>query len=221
METQLGRRGHGDDDKGRTEDAPASSSAEATRLGGRRGAEIAPPVTGGPARTEPGRRADRLPAAGDVVRFGPGVPAAPAWPAAAGPPAKRRRRAAGGLAGAVATAALVALVAWLLLWRPEPLVAVGAAVAANDPGTACDVTVDVVGTIDTNGRAGTLSYQWLRSDGETSAVLSQSVESGTTVVEVHLMWTLAGTGTYPATATLRVLEPSPAEASGSFTYRCR
>jgi hypothetical protein len=125
------------------------------------------------------------------------------------------------LLAAVATAAFVGVVAWLLLSRPTPLHVTGAAVTVAPPGTACDATVDVVGTIESNGQAGAISYQWERSDGTTSAVLVETVDSGVTSVQVHLMWTLTGAGTYPARATLRVVGPDPREAAGGFTYICR
>lgn len=122
---------------------------------------------------------------------------------------------------ALLTAAIIAAAIWFLVPGADPLrVHVIGVAPSADPGTACDVTVDVVGTIATNGRGGTLTYQWIRSDGQTSAVLSHSVPDGALVTDVHLMWTLSGSGTYPARATLRVLDPDRSEAVGGFTYRC-
>ena len=95
-----------------------------------------------------------------------------------------------------------------------------ASVAATDPGRECDVTVDVVGTVRTNGRAGEITYTWSRSDGETTAALTEPVTAGQTSVDVHLLWTLTGRGRHDATATLRVIAPTPTEAAGSFTYDC-
>ncbi|MGI5126059.1 hypothetical protein ACQEVB_04510 [Pseudonocardia sp. CA-107938] len=209
MQTQLGHRGHGDDDR------PAADEQvdpHATRIGQRAAA--------GAGETGRGRRSvEPDPAPADGTRFGPGVPPVAAWTV----PARRRSRSGPGavLLATVATAAFVGLVVWLLLSRPAPLQVTGTAVSVAEPGTACDVTVDVVGTIDTNGQAGVVRYQWLRSDGTTSAVLVETVESGVTSVQVHLMWTLAGEGTYPARATLRVLAPDPGEAAAGFTYTCR
>ena len=40
------------------------------------------------------------------------------------------------------------------------------------------------------------------------------------VSQVHLLWSVSGHGRLPARATLRVLEPTPVEASGGFTYSC-
>jgi hypothetical protein len=114
------------------------------------------------------------------------------------------------------------VLAYLLLWRPDPLVLTGAEVApATPPGSTCDVTVDLVGTIHTNGLRGDIEYRWLRSDGETTAPVTQTVDPGQTAVQVHLLWTLAGRGIYPATANLQILQPQPVQATGGFTYHCR
>jgi hypothetical protein len=116
---------------------------------------------------------------------------------------------------------LIGAALWLLL-RPDPFGARATGVApVVPPGDACDVTVDLAGAIATNGAAGTVRYRWERSDGQTSAVLSQPVESGATTTDVHLLWTLSGRGTYDARAVLHVLEPTPSDAVGGFTYRCQ
>jgi hypothetical protein len=130
------------------------------------------------------RIADR-PAEGVVRRFGPGVSAVPQWSGAAAPkpPTRRQRSAWGGVL--LAFLAIAAVIAYLVLGRSDPLVLTGAAVApAADLGQTCDVTVDVVGTIRTNGQAGAVRYRWIRCDGESTTLLSQSVESGQTEVKV-------------------------------------
>ena len=122
----------------------------------------------------------------------------------------------------VALLVLAGVFAYLLLWHPDPLVLTGAEAApAAQPGQACDVTVDVVGTIHTNGKAGTIAYRWLRSDGESTGPLTQTTEVGKPDVQVHLLWTLSGKGSYPATATLEISQPRPLSAVGRFTYSCR
>ncbi len=78
----------------------------------------------------------------------------------------------------------------------------------------------MVGTVQTNGKAGTFTYQWVRSDGQTSAVLDQSVTSGVASTQVHLYWSFSGQGTLDVSATLKVLAPTPLEATGEFTYAC-
>jgi hypothetical protein len=157
------------------------------------------------------------------LRFGPGVQAArrpPGWPAAR--PRSRRRRWPRTLGGGLLTLAILAGVAGYLWWeRQNPLVVTAAVVApAEPPGDRCDVTVDVVGTVQTNGRGGTVTYQWIRSDGEISTVLDQSVPEGSASTQVHLFWSFSGQGRYRATATLKILAPTPIETSGEFTYAC-
>lgn len=190
---------------------PGGDPAEAaTRLGRRSAA-------GGGGRVA-AERAD--------LRFGPGVGAAnrpPAWPAGQSRQHRRRRRGRlRALASGLLTLALLAGVGGYLWWeRQNPLVVTAAVVApAEPPGDQCDVTVDVVGTVQTNGRGGTVTYQWIRSDGETSAVLDQSVPDGNASTQVHLFWSFSGQGRYQATATLKILAPTPIEASGEFTYAC-
>ncbi|MGE3289341.1 MAG: serine/threonine-protein kinase [Pseudonocardia sp.] len=155
-----------------------------------------------------------------------GIPAAPPVPSRPPGRARRRprrgtRRSGGRVAAALGTALVAAaLLAFGLLWDSTPLQVQGASVAATDPGRECDVTVDVVGTVRTNGRAGEITYTWSRSDGETTAALTEPVTAGQTSVDVHLLWTLTGRGRHDATATLRVIAPTPTEAAGSFTYDC-
>jgi len=168
--------------------------------------------------------------AGVTHRFGPGI-GATAAPAAApartqqppkrARPTRRRRRWVGVAMGALATGLVTAVVVVMLFDRAPALTVVGASVApAADPGRACDITVDVVGTVTTNGRAGTVTYEWSRSDGAGSGPLTNSAAEGATSVDVHLFWQFSGHGRLPATATLRVTAPTPVEASGSFTYDC-
>jgi hypothetical protein len=108
----------------------------------------------------------------------------------------------------------------VLWWRQRnPLDIVGAEVGTAT-GTGCDVTVDVVGTVRTNGRGGTFSYRWIRSDGGRSDLLEQSVADGAESVQVHLYWTFRGQGTYRATATLEVVAPTASRASATYTYAC-
>jgi hypothetical protein len=205
--TRLGRRPSTTDERASTElgarPPETDARAERTQLGER--------GTGG-ARP-----------AGGELRFGPGVRSAPGWSVAGSVASPDRRRPGRrSVIPALTTLVIAAALAYLLLWRPDPLVVLGAEVApAVDLGRSCDVTVDVVGTIRTNGRAGTIEYRWLRSDGESTAPLSQTVAADTPAIQVHLLWTLSGRGSYPATARLQILHPQPVEATGGFTYSCR
>jgi serine/threonine kinase PknH len=189
------------------------------------------PGADGPSPDEATRPADTV-----TVRFGPGiagsgavtVPSERGESRVATRPRDRaarstpRRRGGRHLLGGLVTALVVAAaLLYLYQTRAEPLTVVEAAVApAAEPGQACDVTVDVVGTVRTNGNPGTITYQWTRSDGETAGPLTETVAGGTDSIDVHLLWSLSGTGRYAATATLRVLEPNPVQAEGSFTYDC-
>ncbi|MFF4659158.1 hypothetical protein [Streptomyces sp. NPDC001381] len=184
--------------------------------------------------TTPARPGDRPPAHGPgdgtVLRFGPGVTAArgltaalpsgahtvphvPAVPAPAGH--RRLRRHA--LPAFVLIAALV-----FLLWRDTaPGLSVReVTVAAVQDSTGCDGTADVVGVVRTDGRAGELSYRWVRNDGTASDVLHATVAEGRRVVRLHLLWTFQGQGSYAAAAELRVLSPGGGTARTAFTYDC-
>ncbi|MEV4483057.1 hypothetical protein [Micromonospora coxensis] len=165
--------------------------------------------------------------AGGEVRFGPGVPTtpppAPAWPTAA-PPARRRplwRRVVSVLS-ALLTVALV-LVVGLWLWqRLDPLEITEVAVAVPAPaGDRCDVTVDVVATVRTNGRAGVIEYQWLRSGSPPGTLLSERVGWGQKTVTLTLKWAFSGVGTTRETATVNIVDPSPHQARTEVTYACR
>jgi hypothetical protein len=159
---------------------------------------------------------------GVTLRFGPGVPAGVAkrWRGSGG----RRplvRRIAGGLL-TLGVAVLAGLVVWWLLRGGVDVTVTGASVSAPSAPQSCDTTVRVVGTIRTNGGHGEIAYRWRRSDGQVSGVLSESVRKGQRSVQVPLRWTVKGTGTLHAVATLEVVEPGkPAvQASGAFDYAC-
>ncbi|MCD2194781.1 hypothetical protein LQ327_15520 [Actinomycetospora endophytica] len=166
----------------------------------------------------------RPPQDDEVVRFGPGVPvrdpAAPSWSAGRGGAARARRRRRPWIGGLLTVGLLAAILAFLFLRQGDPMVVQSVHVDASlAPGT-CDTVVDVVGTVATDGHGGTLRYQWQRSDGETTAVLSQTVPDKATTTQVHLQWSVSGRGRFPAQAILRVLEPTPMESAGGFTYSC-
>ncbi|WP_051969438.1 hypothetical protein [Kitasatospora azatica] len=169
-------------------------------------------------------------------RFGPGVPsttatvppvAAAVWHGTAHPgepvagvatPRPRRRRRPVLL---VAVLLLLAVLGYLAWQRFAPPLAVTAVSVRTDPaGPNCDGTAVVVGTLETDGRAGTVSYRWLRSDGTVSEELKQPVRKGRHHTDVVLRWTFEGKGTMAATATLQVDSPTSRTAATSFTYTC-
>ncbi len=203
---------------------PATTHAAAT------GADptVAAFVTAGTAG--PPTPAEALPAPtagpGGELRFGPGVPAAPpaapAWPAPAPPP--RRRSAWRRLVSVLSTLLTLALLAAVGLWiwqRLSPLEIAEVSVAVPRPaGEQCDTTVDVVATVRTNGRAGVIQYQWLRSGAAPGALLDERVGRGQRTVELTLRWSFSGVGTTTETATVNVVSPAPAQASTEVVYSC-
>jgi hypothetical protein len=111
----------------------------------------------------------------------------------------------------------------LYLWqRLSPLEVESASVAVPKPaGNRCDVTVDVVATVRTNGKSGALRYQWFRSDAAPGDVLTEQIGSGQRAATLTLKWTFNGVGTTTETATLNIVDPSPVQAGTPVTYRCR
>ncbi|MEV0428602.1 hypothetical protein [Micromonospora sp. NPDC050495] len=166
------------------------------------------------------------PASGGELRFGPGVPAtpppAPPWPA--GIPARRPRprwRRVVSVLSSLLTAALLLVVALYLWQRLSPLEVEGVTVAVPRPaGERCDVTVDVVATVHTNGRGGIIRYQWFRSDAPPGALLTERVGRGERTVTLTLKWTFSGVGATTETATVNLIEPSPLQAGTQVAYRC-
>ncbi len=162
------------------------------------------------------------------VRFGPGVPAAPVahpgWPATAatGRPRRPLWRRLVSVLSSLLTLALVVVVGLYLWQRLSPLEVQSATVAVPKPaGNRCDVTVDVVATVRTNGRSGVLRYQWFRSDAAPGDVLTERIGSGQRTATLTLKWTFNGVGSTTGTATVNILEPSPVQAGTPVAYRCR
>jgi Protein kinase domain len=127
------------------------------------------------------------------------------------------------IGGAVVIAAIAAI-AFVLLHRSHAALKVTAvAVApATLPGHKCNITVDVVGTIETNGDAGQLMYQWVRNGDLTSRVFTVHLTAANgTSVTAHLHWRFIGKGVSHSTAQLRVLSPNVASAKSAFVYACR
>ncbi|MFF3667893.1 protein kinase family protein [Microtetraspora malaysiensis] len=185
------------------------------------------------------------PAAADdvVMRFGPGVPAdtaaAQIWRSGttteladdvgrdagtARRPGRRRGR-RGAWAGSALLAALLAVVILWLRFQPAADVVVEKVdVRGPKKAIACDGMAALVGTVTTNGGAGTIRYVWVRSDGVRMPEREQNVFSGSTSVELPLRWEVTGSGRFKGVATLRVLSPTasgqPLQDKASFSYRC-
>ncbi|WP_435210231.1 hypothetical protein [Streptomyces sp. bgisy034] len=173
--------------------------------------------------TRPSTPPDRV--EGTVLRFGPGVTAAvaerthrtiPAVPVPPAPPRRRLRR------HALPALVLLCVLAFLAWQRLGPAVEVRTvAVTARPTVLGCDGTADVVGLVTTNGRPGTLSYRWTRSDGTTSGVLRERMVRGQKQARLHLLWTFQGEGRREARAELRILSPARSAVTARFTYDCR
>jgi hypothetical protein len=163
--------------------------------------------------------------AGGELRFGPGVPVtpvpAPGWPTTAGRPRPLWRRLVS-ILSSLLTLALVVVVGLYVWQRISPLEVEGVTVAVpRAAGNRCDVTVDVVATVRTNGRSGVIRYQWFRTDSSPGAVLTEQVGSGQRTATLILKWTFSGVGTTTGTATVNIIEPSPIQAGTQVAYHCR
>ncbi|SCF91145.1 MULTISPECIES: hypothetical protein [unclassified Streptomyces] len=176
---------------------------------------------------------------GQVLRFGPGVTAAvrnrhhentttaaalwhgtlPGQPP--GPEPAPEHRSGGPRRYALAAAVLLAVLVFLAWQRYGPALAVqDVTVRTALRGPGCDGTSDIVGVVRTNGRPGTITYRWLRSDGTSSDLLREKVTRGQKTARLHLLWTFRGRGEYRATAELRITSPSRHTAVTRFVYRC-
>ncbi|MEH0972631.1 hypothetical protein V6U77_16040 [Micromonospora sp. CPCC 205546] len=162
---------------------------------------------------------------GGEMRFGPGVPTtpppAPAWPT---PPRRRRSawRTVTSVLSALLTVVLLAAVGLYLWQRISPLEVTGVSVAVPQPaGDRCDATVDVVATVSTNGRAGKIRYQWLRTGSAPGSLLTERVGRGQRTVALTLRWTFSGVGTTTETATVNITSPAPVQAQTPVSYDCR
>ncbi|MER7574827.1 hypothetical protein [Streptomyces sp. NPDC126514] len=161
---------------------------------------------------------------GTVLRFGPGVTAAVAHrthvtlPTMTAPPAPPRRR---WRRHALPALVLVCVLAFLAWQRLGPSVVVSTvAVTARPTVLGCEETADIVGVVTTNGRPGTLSYRWTRSDGTTSGVLREVMVRDQKQARLHLRWTFQGEGHRTARADLQILSPTERTVTAQFTYAC-
>ncbi|MFF4901405.1 hypothetical protein [Streptomyces sp. NPDC001068] len=174
-----------------------------------------------PAGADP-TRPDRV--EGSVLRFGPGVTAAvahrtlPTPPAVSSAAASSGRRLRRNALPALLVAAVLALLAWQRFGQSMAVTQV--AVTARPAVLGCDGTAEIVGLVTTDGRRGTLSYRWVRSDGTASDVLHEVVVRGERHVRLRLRWTYQGPGHRAARAELRILSPGHRTAAARFSYDC-
>ncbi|MFJ2923573.1 hypothetical protein ACIPIU_00905 [Streptomyces massasporeus] len=174
-----------------------------------------------PAAEERSTPPDRV--EGTVLRFGPGVTATVAhrthrMPAATPPSAPRRRRLRRHTLPLLVVLCVLALLAWQRLGQPLRVGAI--TVTARPTALGCDGTAHIVALVTTNGRPGTLSYRWVRSDGTASGVLEEVMVRGQKRARLHLRWTFQGPGQHTARAELRILSGPDRTATARFTYEC-
>jgi Protein kinase domain len=142
------------------------------------------------------------------------------WPTAR--PRPRRRRRWTGVLSSVLTVAIVAGIAAYVWTKTHQTLKITAATVSvtNPDNIACNSTVDVVGTIFTNGKGGPITYQWTK-DGENLPTGTVTAASGQQQVRVDLRWNLRGKGIHHAAAIFQVFTPDVISAqSASFTYQC-
>ncbi len=141
----------------------------------------------------------------------------PLWPT---PPRRRQRRRWLGLVSTVVTIAIAAGV-WYYVWNQTngKLHITRAAIAPGKQPVGCNGTTDIIGTIDTNGRGGPISYEWLVA-GQKPVPLVVDDGSGQGTVKVTLTWTLHAKGTGQSVVELHVLSPDDDRASITFPYTC-
>jgi hypothetical protein len=170
------------------------------------------------------------PAQSQVVRYGPGVPAAglasqaaptaeQVWgarPPNASRPPRRLRRLAG---PAISVALLIASGAVIYLRvHHGPFGVTGVAITAQ---VRHGCTEDVTGRVGTSGAAGTVSYQWVFGPQLAAArPLSQSVASGQSAMYVTATVEGQGHGRLAQTVTLQVLGPGRGSASAHVVLSC-
>ncbi|WP_251828989.1 hypothetical protein [Streptomyces sp. ATCC 21386] len=161
---------------------------------------------------------------GTLLRFGPGVTNVVAQrthrtlPALQPAPVPRRRRLRRHALPVLVLLCVLAFLAWQRLGPPLQVEAV--TVTARPTVLRCDSTADIVAVVATNGRPGTFSYRWIRSDGTRSGVLHEVVVRGQRQARLHLRWTFQGEGDRTARAELRILTAGPHTATTRFTYDC-
>ncbi|MET9734860.1 hypothetical protein ABZZ79_30740 [Streptomyces sp. NPDC006458] len=195
-------------------EAAAEYPAEPTR-------RAHPPGPGSPEGPGP-VRPDRV--EGTLLRFGPGVTAAvaqrtqrplPVVPTPRVPPRRRLRRHA---LPTLVFLCVLAFLAWQRLAAPIEVRTV--TVTTNPSELDCGGTADVFARVSTNGRPGTLTYRWIRSDGTASAVLRERLARGQRHANLHLRWTFEGEGHHQGQAELRILTPTERTATVRLTYDC-
>ncbi len=141
------------------------------------------------------------------------------------PPKAKKKGGAGRLLLPLLLIIVIAGAAFFLISRSSgPAVAVTAVTAAAAPpvGHCPSATFLFTGKIQTNGGAGTITYQWIQPDGSPAAPTEQTVEKSSGLVTVTLQFTYHGNGSADGNkAQLKVLKPAPVDSNTApVQYRC-
>jgi hypothetical protein len=165
-----------------------------------------------------------------LIRFGPGVPdpktarTIAVWKGEVvpEPEAEEKQRRRGWLFWVPVVLVFLALLGWWLdgLLAPLQLKITGASVQAAPATVSCNGKGTVIATVTTDGRAGSFHYRWLRNDGTDSGLLTETVGSGIRQVQLPLIWTFSGPGTFAARATLDIEGHPALTRTASFAYSC-
>ena len=136
------------------------------------------------------------------------------------PEAPRRKARTRRLLGSGLTVILLVAAAIVLFLRfHHAPFSVSSAKITSEVKNGCGV--NVTGRIDTNGAAGTVSYEWVfQPQTQAPQPLSQSVVSGQHSVYVTVAVQGQGHGTSSQKVTLQVLGPDTASDTASVTFSC-
>ena len=208
---------------------PAYGGAQGSPAGGR----AQGPSAGYAAEAGPGAGGYGASEEGVSARFGPGLSGVETtWragrggdPGAKRAQARRRRRIRSVLSGLVTAAILAAVVLYLLSrGSDKPLRVTDLTVKGPTATQRCNTTVDIIGTVVTNGGSGTLTYKW-DLGGPAAPQGPQgdlTPKGGQKTVSVNYRWAVSNPGTAKFSATLTVEVPNepPVSKSTTFRYSC-
>lgn len=163
-------------------------------------------------------------------QFGAGPTVPPAWTTPT-PPRRRpaRSRVRPVLSILLSAAIIGGVLFWLYLRGQGDLEVTKITVTAPTGALGCDRktqsrVVPVVATLQTNGKAGELQFQWIQSDDKTKIKQqTESISSGHKEITEPLNWNVSGPGRTKLTATFKLISPAgkATEAKATFTYSCR
>ena len=146
--------------------------------------------------------------------------ALPGWPT---PPRRRPPRRWRGALASLLTLAIAAGV-WAYVWERShgklAVTSISLKAADETVTVGCNGTADIIGTVNTNGRGGPITYEWVDDPSQKPQVLTAQDQTGRQSVQVSLAWKFHGRGTGSAVATLEVLTPEVAKTSITFPYSC-